>query len=452
MSGNPIGVSSAIATPTTRDPGRQWATWLHQQIETYEVPEDLIGTTNERGDVIPERIFPVFRDEEELPADADLGSPIYSALDRSLFLLVICSPQAVQSTYVANEIAYFKKIGRSDRVLAAMIEGEPNASWDEGKQAAGMDPSRECFPEPLQFLVDASGRLDRTQRAEPIAADFRLPNGSQGWTSPEAFRQSIGPDVPKAKIDAVVTAYQQQCELARLKIIAGILGVPLGTLTKRDKAYQLEKERRRAKTFRKVAAALGLLAVAAVGASILAYFKREEAVANQLKAEQATAAAIQNEQRATTAEGEAKDNLERANDLLLEASYSAWSEAERNYSAGDHLSALAYLASAMRSAPGNTGLFTFASCILGEPNHPIRTLSFDFPVANVNYTREIDQVIVAELIYSEATRYSLWDISSAQKTDEVLVPTGTEITAEQKAAHPWLEFAPTHPHLQQRGR
>jgi hypothetical protein len=31
------------------------------------VPSDLVGKTNDRGDVFPERIFPVFRDEDELP-------------------------------------------------------------------------------------------------------------------------------------------------------------------------------------------------------------------------------------------------------------------------------------------------------------------------------------------------------------------------------------------------
>ena len=82
-----------------KEAGRQWATWLHQSIETYEVPDDLAGSNNERGDTIPERIFPVFRDEEELPADADLSSPIYRALDASRFLIVICSPRVVGSTY-----------------------------------------------------------------------------------------------------------------------------------------------------------------------------------------------------------------------------------------------------------------------------------------------------------------------------------------------------------------
>src|SRR5258706_14909843 len=101
-----------------RHEGRQWATWLHHSLETYEVPTDLVGTKNERGEVIPERIFPVFRDEDELPADADLASPIYRALDRSKVLVVLCSPRAVASTYVENEIRYFKQIGRSERVLA----------------------------------------------------------------------------------------------------------------------------------------------------------------------------------------------------------------------------------------------------------------------------------------------------------------------------------------------
>ncbi|MDM7859809.1 hypothetical protein QTP81_04245 [Alteromonas sp. ASW11-36] len=31
------------------DSGRQWATWLHQAIETYQVPEELVGQVNSRG-------------------------------------------------------------------------------------------------------------------------------------------------------------------------------------------------------------------------------------------------------------------------------------------------------------------------------------------------------------------------------------------------------------------
>ncbi|MEH6457696.1 MAG: hypothetical protein V7749_15315 [Cocleimonas sp.] len=62
-----------------------------------------------------------------------------------------------------------------------------------------------------------------------------------------------------------------------LKIIAGILGVPLGELTQRDKEYQLELERQRAKKLRRWLSAVAVLAVLAIGASILAYFKQQQA-------------------------------------------------------------------------------------------------------------------------------------------------------------------------------
>jgi hypothetical protein len=45
---------------------RQWGNWLHRAIETYKVPKALVG-----GDV-PARLFPVFRDREELAGAADL--------------------------------------------------------------------------------------------------------------------------------------------------------------------------------------------------------------------------------------------------------------------------------------------------------------------------------------------------------------------------------------------
>ena len=140
-----------------KTPGRQWATWLHQAIETYQVPDQLVGKTNSRGEEIPSRIFPVFRDEEALPADADLESSIKIALDNSALLIVLCSPRANASKYVADEIDYFKKLGRSDRIIAAMIDGEPNASWDTSKHNESIGIESECFPEPLRVKYDQGG-------------------------------------------------------------------------------------------------------------------------------------------------------------------------------------------------------------------------------------------------------------------------------------------------------
>ncbi len=262
-------------------PGRQWASWLQQALETYEVPADLAGTKNERGDVIPERVFPVFRDEEDLSADSELSRPIKRALQQSRFLVVLCSPQAVESAFVADEILRFKQFGKQDRILAAIIEGEPNAG----------EAGRECFPEPLRFTVDESGQLTR-ERTEPIAADFRLPDGTVGWTSPAAYREVLeAADVVEREIVGRLADHTRQQNLMFLKIVAGVLGVPLGVLTQRDKVWQLARQKQRARVLRRWLAGVSVLGLTAAVAGWMAY---------------------RNEQRAVTARGEAVTQRDRA--------------------------------------------------------------------------------------------------------------------------------------------
>ena len=96
---------------------RQWATWLHQAIETYEVPEELVGKSNGRGDEIPARIYPIFRDEVELPANADLGNSIVSALDSTELLIVLCSPRAVASLTLPMKLIILKGLAILTKLL-----------------------------------------------------------------------------------------------------------------------------------------------------------------------------------------------------------------------------------------------------------------------------------------------------------------------------------------------
>ncbi|MBV1910996.1 MAG: TIR domain-containing protein [Kangiellaceae bacterium] len=303
-----------------KEQGRQWATWMHQAIETYQVPTDLVGKTNARGEKIQSRIFPIFRDEEELPAHADLGKSIVSALDSTRLLIVLCSPRAYQSTYVADEIDYFKSQGHSDRIIAAMIDGEPNTSWDTSKLKLGFTAEDECFPIPLQFEYDESGK--RTDKhAEPIAADFRINNNGtpeQAWTSLEAYRQDLknNQKLSKAEIDNLVSSYQSQQHLMLLKIIAGILGVPLGELTQRDKEYQLEQAQIKAKKLRRWLFAVSLLTIAAVIASFFAWNQRQEAIAQRHEALSQRNEAMANQSNYLTVEAEKRVGTPE-NDLAL---------------------------------------------------------------------------------------------------------------------------------------
>ena len=174
----------------------QWAQWLHKELETYRVPRRLVGRRNAFG-VVPRRIFPVFRDREELPGAFDLGSNLTDALRLSRNLIVICSPRSAASHWVNEEIKLYKSMGREDRVLCLIVDGEPNAT-----DRPGLVGASECFPPALRYRVGADGALTDA-RTEPIAADAR--QGKDGR------------------------------ENSKLKLLAGVLGVGFDELKQRER-------------------------------------------------------------------------------------------------------------------------------------------------------------------------------------------------------------------------
>lgn len=181
-----------------------WGKWLHRALEQYQVPKRLEGKETGRGYQVPKRAFPVFLDREELPTSANFGRMIETALESSKYLVVICSPNSAQSKWVNEEILAFKKMGREDRILCLIVDGEPNAS--DGKP--GFSPEDECFAPAMRFKADDSG--DQTEhRLEPLAADART--GRDGKTN------------------------------AKLKILAGVLGVAYDELVQRDHARKMRR-------------------------------------------------------------------------------------------------------------------------------------------------------------------------------------------------------------------
>jgi hypothetical protein len=324
-----------------KEPGRQWATWLHQMLENYEIPSDLMGTTNSSGEVIPASLYPVFRDEEELPADADLTRNIRQALENSALLVVICSPRAVQSRFVAEEIRYFKELGKADRILALMIDGEPNTTDDAARRSGGLTIEMECLPEPLRRGVTRSdGTVDWSARTEPIAADAR-PDGRpiQGWTTSAAYREQLLHEgrSEKSDIETEVKLYEERLDLTKLKIVAGALGVPLGVLTQRDKAMQLERARKRARALRRWLAAVAFLAMIAIAGGIFAWKKQREAAQERDAKEQAR---LEEEKQRTFAQ----EQSERRRQMLAEAARSDRLVAEEKLANGEFSDAFAYLA------------------------------------------------------------------------------------------------------------
>ena len=128
----------------------QSAKWLHEGIETYKIPGALVGKPLHGGST-PRRMFPLFRDRDELAGAAELGAQIRRALEQSLYLIVICSPQAAVSPWVNREVQAFKALGREDRVLCLIVDGEPNADLQSGEL--------ECFPPAVRSKVELRSRL-----------------------------------------------------------------------------------------------------------------------------------------------------------------------------------------------------------------------------------------------------------------------------------------------------
>ena len=103
----------------------EWSKWLLESLETWKVPKELV----KKG--FPERIGRVFRDEEELSSSSNLTKSIEKALIQSKYLVVICSKETPKSKWVEAEIKIFKELGRSDRIIVMLIDGEPSESISE---------------------------------------------------------------------------------------------------------------------------------------------------------------------------------------------------------------------------------------------------------------------------------------------------------------------------------
>ena len=200
-----------------------WAKWLHRALEGTRVDKDLVGRQTPVGPV-PKTIGPIFRDREDFSAGHSLTEQTLAALQAAQFLIVLCSPQAARSVYVNEEIRRFKAMGRADRVIPVIIDGEPG------------DPERECFPPALRFKVGPDGTLT-DEREEPIAADARPVGDGK--------------------------------EIAKQKVVAGVLGLGLDEIMRRAERAR----RRRHRFWAGLAGVFLFLAVVASASTVYAYQK-----------------------------------------------------------------------------------------------------------------------------------------------------------------------------------
>ena len=165
------------------------ASQLQRKLESYRLPGKVHCRWPPRG----QRLYPVFRDSNELPASSDLGATLKAELARSAALVVICSPASAGSQWVNQEIQEFRSLGRGDRIYTVLAEGEPPA----------------CFPPALMKLRGEADASISTV-SQPLAADMR----------PRQIRGG---------------ALRARLHQERLRLIAGLVGAAYEDLAQRDR-------------------------------------------------------------------------------------------------------------------------------------------------------------------------------------------------------------------------
>ena len=113
---------------------------LQKWLEHYHLPSDLFDSNSDSE--IPEKLSPVFLDESDLVPVGPLKTALRANLDRSNYLIVVCSPHSAQSVYVNDEVQYFIESGKGDRVIPLIVDGIPHAG----------NAVMECFPPAIREL------------------------------------------------------------------------------------------------------------------------------------------------------------------------------------------------------------------------------------------------------------------------------------------------------------
>lgn len=194
----------------------RWALWLQRALEHYKLPKALRRAHPE----MPARLFPIFRDRDELASSTDLSDSIQRAMAESEAMIVICSPQSARSQWVNEEVRRFRATHGGDRIFCLLVAGSPNVA------------AADCAFPPALLRAD-----DGKQALEPLAAD--VSPGGDGKRN------------------------------AMLKIAAGLLGVGIDELKRRH-------AQRQARLWAAVAGGSLGIAVITIALAVAALIARQE--------------------------------------------------------------------------------------------------------------------------------------------------------------------------------
>lgn len=104
------------------------AKWLQRRLEGYRLPTEIHNEIDARS----RYLRPIFRDQSDLDTGI-LNDELHRHLEKSKYLIIVCSRNSSQSEWVSAEARAFVEMGRLDRIIPLIV---PDGTTSE----------RELFP------------------------------------------------------------------------------------------------------------------------------------------------------------------------------------------------------------------------------------------------------------------------------------------------------------------
>ncbi len=183
------------------EPDSEIAARLQKKLEGFRLPEDIAKKVGRK------RLDRIFRDETEFAVGNDLTHAIDVALLNSDYLIAICSPEYLKSTWCRKEIESFLRFHDRKHILLVLADGEPQDAF----------PPEVVYEDLYKIGPDGRPYWTKVQR-EPLAADCRGENAKER----------------NANIDK-----------AALRLIAAIMGIGYDDLQQRQKQEEYKHTRNR---------------------------------------------------------------------------------------------------------------------------------------------------------------------------------------------------------------
>lgn len=197
------------------------AKWIHQSLERYKISRELHKTYPS----LPESLYPIFRDKDELSINSSLDKVLSEALRDSEYLIVICSTSSANSKWVNKEITTFEEMHGEENIILIIINGTPNAD-----KQIGVEDVLECIPINIK-------KINKFNNSEFLAADIRKNKDGK--------------------------------RIAILKVVSALLSISYNDLNQRD-------ERRRRSNLIAYLSISALISFFMVGLSFYSFMAKEE--------------------------------------------------------------------------------------------------------------------------------------------------------------------------------